>query len=49
MAVLGPTCLDHTPTEIVGIKEDRDREAGGGLELPDELGRQLYGLPERDY
>lgn len=33
-------------TEVVGIKQDDHLEAGGGLELPDELGGQLRGLPK---
>src|SRR5262249_16873593 len=46
--VLLPARLDDSPTEIVGIKQDHHLNAGGGLELPDELGGQLRGLLKRE-
>ena len=32
--------------QIVGIKQHHHLDAGGGLELPDQLGRQCGGLAE---
>jgi hypothetical protein len=40
--------LDHGSTEIVGIKQDHDLHPGGGVELPNEVGGQPGGFPERD-
>jgi hypothetical protein len=38
------TGLDHGVAEIVGVKQDHHLDASRGLELPDELRRQLRGL-----
>src|SRR5918998_2973665 len=43
-----PTRLDHGGTEIVGIKQDEELDAGRGVALPDQLGRQLRRLAKWD-
>jgi hypothetical protein len=35
-------------TQIIGIKQDHDLDASGGLELPNEVGGQLGCFLERD-
>jgi hypothetical protein len=42
------TGLPYGVAEIVGITQDHDLNTGGGLALPDELGRQLGGLVKRE-
>ena len=46
--VLLPAGLHDGVTQRVGVKQDHDLDASGGLELPDELGRQCGGVPEGD-
>jgi hypothetical protein len=44
--VLIPARLDDASTEIVGVKQDHHLDAGGGLDLPEELGGQCRALLE---
>jgi hypothetical protein len=46
--VLLPASFHDGVTQIVGIKEDQDLDAGRGLAPPDELSGQFRGLAERE-
>jgi hypothetical protein len=46
--VLLPAGLHDGVTPRVGVKQDHDLDASGGLELPDELGRPCGGCPAGD-
>jgi hypothetical protein len=44
--VLRPAGVHDGATQRVGVKQDHDLDASGGLALTDELGRQCGGFPE---